>query len=527
MSEAEEADHPTPPPSDRWRAWSWIPTLYFAEGLPLIVVLSVATVMYKQLGVSNTEIALYTSLLYLPWTLKPLWSPLVDLIGTQRGWTIAMQVVIAAAMFGVGTLADTPGFFVATLAAFWVMAIASATHDIAADGFYMASMSARDQAWFVGIRSSFYRLATIAGSGLLVILAGHLGDPPEAPADPMATGGTVAVAAEETPLTAVPPNDPAIDGDAATEASPDPSADDSPAVAPGADPRVALPGAQMSRAAAWSWTFTAAAGLYAAFAVYHLFGLPRPAASTAASEEPAGDAPADFFTGFGEVFASFFRKPNVVWAIAYMLLYRFSEAQLAKLKAPFLIDPVEEGGVGLTTVKLGFLDGTLGVSLLTLGGILGGLILARDGLRRWILPMALAINVPNAAYAYLAFAQPESEWVVGVVIAIEQLGYGLGFSAYMLYMLYFSRGEHQTAHYAICTGFMALGMMIPGMFCGAIQETLGYDWFFVWVTAAMIPSLIVTALLPIPDADPEEAASGDGERAADQSDAAPNDRTDA
>lgn len=426
-----------PERSQRLAAWSWIPTLYFAEGLPLIVVMSVATVMYKELGISNTEIALYTSLLYLPWTVKPLWSPLVDLYGTQRGWIVVMQVLVAVAMAGVAYMVPTSEFFVATLACFWVMAIGSATHDIAADGFYMTTMSPRDQAWFVGIRSSFYRLATIAGSGLLVMLAGYLGDP----------------------------NSEGI--------------------------------ALMPRDAAWSRAFTAAAAIYLAFAVYHLFFLPRPKRVEHVSSAPLAN-PA---VGFVEVFASFFRKPHILWAIAYMLLYRFSEAQLAKLKAPFLIDEREVGGIGLSTLNLGFLDGTIGVSLLTLGGIVGGLILARDGLRRWILPMALAINLPNALYAYLAFAQPQDSWLVGVVIAVEQLGYGLGFSAYMLYMLYFSRGEHQTAHYAICTGFMAIGMMIPGMFCGWIQEQLGYGWFFVWVTASMIPSLIVTALLPLP---PEE-----------------------
>ena len=437
---ASEAESESPSLPDRVTAWSWIPTLYFAEGLPLIVVMAVSTVMYKNLGVSNTEIALYTSMLYLPWTIKPLWSPLVDLIGSQRGWVVVMQAVIAASMFGVAFLTPSPAFFVATLACFWVMAIGSATHDIAADGFYMSTMSARDQAWFVGIRSSFYRLATIAGSGLLVMLAGYL-----------------------------------------SEAN---------------DEGVSL----MSMSGAWSTAFMAAASLYAAFAVYHLFFLPRPPVR----EKQSIGSFTGALDGFGEVFLSFFQKKHVWWAVAYMLLYRFSESQLAKLKAPFLLDEVEEGGIGLTTTNLGWLDGTIGVTLLTIGGIVGGLILARDGLRKWLFPMALAINLPNAAYAYLAFTQPEQQWVVAAVIFIEYLGYGLGFSAYMLYMLYFSRGEHQTAHYAICTGFMALGMMIPGMFCGAVQEALGYDWFFVWVSVAMLPSLVVTLLTPVPEGEDQE-----------------------
>ncbi len=437
------SDEQAPSKSSRWAAWSWIPTLYFAEGLPLIVVMSVSTVMYKELGISNAQLALYTSLLYLPWTIKPLWSPLVDLYGTQRLWIIATQVLITVALFGVAMMAPTAGFFITTLAFLWIMAIGSATHDIAADGFYMTSMSQKDQAWFIGIRSSFYRLAVIAGSGILVMLAGHLG--------------------EEK-----------------------------------ADGAVWMP-----KGDAWSWAFLVTAGLYGLFAIYHLFVLPRPATPERAFDRSLRRVGADF----AEVFASFFRKTHVWWAVAYILLYRFSEAQLAKMKAPFLIDPVEEGGLGLTTVKLGLLDGTIGISLLTLAGIVGGMILARDGLRKWIFPMALAINLPNAAYAYLAFAQPTSEWAIGAVIAIEQIGYGLGFAGYLLYMLYFSRGEHQTAHYAICTGFMALGMMIPGMFCGAIQESLGYDWFFVWVTVAMAPSLIITLLLPLPSEDTAKETS--------------------
>ena len=314
QDDRQEASEPeqgaAPPVSDRWRAWSWIPSLYFAEGLPLIVVMSVSTVMYKELDVSNAEIALYTSLLYLPWTIKPLWSPLVDLIGTQRGWTVVMQGVMAAAMFGISFTVTGSAFFATTLAFLWLLAIASATHDIAADGFYMASMSQRDQAWFVGIRSAFYRLATIAGSGLLVMLAGYLSE-----------------------------------GDT-------------------------LLGSQMSKPASWSTTFTVAASLYALFAIYHLFFLPRPATKS----QKALDSALDGLTSFGEVFVSFFKKPHIVWAVTYMLLYRFSEAQLAKLKAPFLIDAREEGGIGLATVSLGWLDGTIGVSLLTLGGIIGGLI---------------------------------------------------------------------------------------------------------------------------------------------------------
>lgn len=428
MSEAASDHAQNPSASTRLKAWSWIPTLYFASGLPYVAVMTLATVMFKNLGVSNADNAIYTANLMWPWVVKPLWSPLVDVLGTQRRWIIAMQALIAVGLIGVSLAAPMENFVVLTLAGFWLLAIASATHDIAADGFYMASMPERDQAWFVGIRSSFYRLSMIVGSGVLVWAAGRLNTVGEMPFDQ-----------------------------------------------------------------AWSSVFGGVAALFLGLSVLHAFVLPRPPRVGARHERSIGQIAADF----GETLVSFFRKPGIGMSLAYLLIYRFSEAQLAKMKGPFLLDDREVGGLGLSNELYGVLDGTIGVSLLVIGGILGGIIVSRDGLRRWLFPMALAVNLPNAAYLYLATTQPESVWLIGSAIALEQFGYGFGFAGYMLYMLHLARGEHQTAHYALCTGFMALGMMIPMRYSGMIQEALGYENFFWWVIAAVVPSLVITLLAPL------------------------------
>ena len=403
--------------------WWWVPSLYFAEAVPYVLVMTVSVAMYKRLGISNNDIALYTSLLYLPWVLKPFWSPLVDVLGTKRRWIFSMQIGIACAIVGVAATLPSPSFFVLTLAFFWLMAFSSATHDIAADGYYMIGMPAHEQAMFVGIRSSFYRLGIIAGQGLLVMVAGILER-------------------------------------------------------------------HVSTQTAWSWTFFAAAAMFFMLAAYHQLTLPRNERSPGADSTTLG-------ASLAQSVISFFQKPAIGISIAYILLYRFAEAQLVKLAQPFLLDAREEGGLAVSTAQLGLIYGTIGVVMLVAGGILGGFAAARHGLKHWIFWMALAINLPNLVYVYLAYVQPEELWAIAVCVALEQLGYGFGFAGYMLYLLYISRGEHETAHYAICTGFMALGMMIPGMFAGRLQEWLGYTQFFVWVVVATIPSFLVTLLIPV------------------------------
>ncbi len=430
-------------PGKQPRAWAWIPSLYFASGLPYVVVMSVSVIMYKRLGLTNTDIALYTSWLYLPWVIKPLWSPFVDILRTKRSWVVAMKLLIGAGLGGVALTLPGPDFFRVSLAFLWLLAFSSATHDIAADGFYMLGLSRHDQVWFVGVRSTFYRLAMIAGQGLLIMLAGALEQIMQADssASAAATGST-------------------------------------------AEPGTAL---------AWSFTFYVMAGLFLVFFAWHRFILPRPVADVPRLHASFTAVLKDFL----ETFAAFFNKPKIGLVLAFLLLYRFAEAQLVKLAAPFMLDSAELGGLALNTGQVGFAYGTIGVVMLTLGGLLGGFLAARNGLKFWLLWMVLAINLPNAVYIFLSSTQPENLLIINLAVGVEQFGYGFGFAAYMLYMLYVSSGAHQTAHYAICTGFMALGMMIHGMFSGWLQELLGYQYFFIWVMVATLPSFIVTMLIPL------------------------------
>ena len=407
--------------------WRWVPSLYFAQGIPYVVVMTLSVVMYKNLEVSNTEIALYTSWLYLPWVIKPLWSPLVDMLRKKRWWIVVLQAVIGASLALVALAVPTTHFFQLTLAMFWLMAFSSATHDIAADGFYMLALPERTQAAFVGVRSTFYRLAMIAGQGGLVVLAGTLRD------------------------------------------------------------------ASGSFTQAWSVVFFVLGAMFVATALLHQFMLPRPPADQAAPRSAA------FVAEFFAVFAAFFRKREIVRILAFLLLYRFAEAQLLKLAAPFLLDPRAVGGLGLTTQQLGIAYGTVGVLALTVGGILGGVYISRVGLKRALWPLLLAMHVPNLAYVVLALWMPTSLVWISAAIAVEQFGYGFGFTAFMVYMLMVASQDaaHRTAHYAICTGFMALGMMLPGMAAGWLQSQLGYSAFFIWVCVATLPSFAAAAWVRI------------------------------
>ena len=409
--------------------WAWVPTLYFAQGLPYIAVMTISLIMYKRMGISNADVAFYTGWLNLPWVIKPLWSPFVDLIKTKRWWITSMQLLIGAGLAGIAFTIPTEHFFQLTLAAFWLLAFSSATHDIAADGFYMLGLDNKDQALFVGIRSTFYRIATIAGQGLLVMLAGHL----------------------ETTTNNIP--------------------------------------------FAWSITFYVLAGHFLGAWAYHKFILPKPDADAPAKHISAKNILKEFLL----TFVTFFQKKGALAGILFMLLYRFPEAQLAKMSIPFLVDPISEGGLGLTTEQIGFVQGTVGIIGLTLGGILGGIAVARHGLKRWIWPMVCAISIPDAVYVYLSHALPQSLSIVNVCVFIEQFGYGFGFTAYMLYLIRFADGEHKTAHYAICTAFMALGMMIPGMFAGWLQEWMGYQLFFIWIMVCTLVTFGATALLKLED----------------------------
>ena len=417
--------------------WAWVPTLYFAQGIPYFIVNNISVLMFAKMGVPNGQMALFTSLLYLPWAVKPFWSPFVDIVRTKRWWVVTMQLLMAgafvllaltlprpdAAAMAAGT---TPiGLFTVTLVLFIITAFASATHDIAADGFYMLALGQGQQAEFVGIRSTFYRLASIFGQGVLVAIA-----------------GAVELRWGNVPLS-------------------------------------------------WRVTLGVAAVLFGAVSLYHVFRLPRPGADRPTLQAGQGGARA-IVREFGRTFATYFTKPGVWLAIAFMLLYRLPEAFLLKMCMPFLVASREAGGLALTTAEVGIAYGTIGVVALTVGGILGGLFASRLGLKRSLWWMAACMTLPCLTFVYLAAAQPESVALVASAIAVEQFGYGFGFTAYMLYMMYFSEGEFKTSHYAICTAFMALSMLVPGLFAGYLQEAVGYRAFFWVVMACCAASVAVT-----------------------------------
>jgi PAT family beta-lactamase induction signal transducer AmpG len=404
--------------------WLWIPSLYFGQAIPYVVANSLSVIMYKKMGVSNADIAFYTSLLYLPWVIKPLWSPLVDMFGTKRGWTVSLQLLMAGAFGAIGATLHLPAFFIVSLAVMWIMAFASATHDISADGFYMLGLR-QQQAAFVGVRSTFYRLATLTANGPLVILAGYL---------------TTSLADVQQ---------------------------------------------------AWAIVLFVLAGLFFALFGWHQAVLPRPDADHKAVD---GTNPLRAFLG---TFGSFFGKRDIWLILGFILTFRLGEAQLLKLVAPFLTDPVEKGGLGLSTTQYGAAYGTIGIIALTVGGLFGGWLISRLGLKRCLWLMVAAVHLPDLVFVYLSSFQPQNFYVISGFLAIEQFGYGFGFTAMMLYMIMVSDGPYKTAHYAICTGLMALGMMVPGMWSGKLQEMIGYQHFFVWTCLATIPAFIMAALVKI------------------------------
>lgn len=600
--------------------WAWIPSLYFAEGLPYVLVMTLSVIMYKRLGISNTELALYTSWLYLPWVIKPFWSPFVDMFKTKRFWTVIMQIVIGGGLAGIALTIPTNSFFQLTLAFFWLMAFSSATHDIAADGFYMIPLREDQQAFFVGIRSTFYRVAMITGQGLIVVLAGYLesttGMPPvelHVSASPEASihqlwypdtlvlvpADSVGIYSQPETLNLSTQNMLAKEADSlitfaqewnerhhffvsetATDAQgepqvpswwtrkiseplgswlkenvgPDPIEKDSLAKVgrlglvafrlsqplldnqslvlnlsyfegdknfsikgPSRfsftstnweqpvfaiiqiDPKLQKASSASFRAVsgnfklAWSITFLVLAAMMVLLGLYHKFALPRPEGDKPATEG-SGSA---IVKAFLDTFGSFFQKPGIGLIIAFLLLYRLGESQLVKLAAPFLLDSSQVGGLGLTTGEVGIIYGTIGLLSLTIGGILGGILASKHGLKKWFWWMLLAMNLPNMVYIFLAYFTPESYLTIASCVAVEQFGYGFGFTAFMMYMIYMAEGKHKTAHFAIGTGFMALGMMIPGMISGWLQEAIGYQHFFIWVMVATIPSFVISYFVPM------------------------------
>ncbi len=412
-------------------AWGWIPTLYFAEGLPYFAVMTMAVIMYQNLGLGDKEIAFYTSWLSMPWVIKPIWSPFIDLVRTKRFWVLSMQGLMAAAFACIAFFLPTSFFVQATMAFFALLAFSSATHDIAADGFYMLALTPKEQSFFVGIRNTFYRCGSIFGQGVLVMLAGLL------------TEGKIISS---------------VKGDAAL---------------------------------AWALVFYMLSALFIGLFLFHFFIMPKPRNDTRGSNTSAKQ----LFRNFIETVVSFFKKDGIGLALFFILTYRLGESQLAKIAPLFVLASPEKGGLGLSTTTVGGIYGTLGVIALLLGGIVAGIMVSRKGLKYWIVPMALAINVPDILYVILAWLQCQDLWLVTLFVMIEQFGYGIGFAAYMLYLIYIAKGKYKTSHYAIATGLMAAGMSFPGMIAGYLEELVGYTHFFIIVCACTIPGIIAAFLI--------------------------------
>jgi PAT family beta-lactamase induction signal transducer AmpG len=421
--------------------WWWVPTLYFAEGIPYFIVNNISVTMFTKMGVPNGEMALFTSLLYLPWTIKPLWSPFVDIIKTKRWWILAMQLLMSAAFVlltltiphpsaAVIASGHTPiNLFTITLLLFIITAFASATHDIAADGFYMLALSEDKQSFFVGIRSTFYRLSSIFGQGVLVYIAGSLEK----------SSGNIPMS--------------------------------------------------------WQVTMGITAALFTAISLYHTFALPKPGRDAQRTADGKPQTFGEVLSEFGHTFYTYFHKPGVWLAIVFMLLYRLPEAFLLKMVNPFLLGTTATGGLALDTDTVGIVYGTIGVIALTVGGIIGGIAASRWGLKKALWPMAASMTLPCATFVYLSICLPHDLVVISTCVAVEQFGYGFGFTAYMLYMMHFSEGKYVTAHYAICTAFMALSMMLPGLVAGYIEEAIGYRDFFWMVMACCLATVVMTMLV--------------------------------
>lgn len=407
----------------------WVPTLYFAEALPYMAVMTLSVIMYTNLGLTNTQLALYTSWLYLPWVIKPIWSPLVDSLRTKRWWILVLQVFLGASLAGVAISLHTSLWLRGSLCLFWLMAFSSSTHDIAADGFYILGLNEKQQALFVGVRSTFYRIGSIFCQGVLVMLAGWLQN-------------------------------------------------------------------KYDVALAWSLTMFFLAAILILLALWHTQALPMVEQNEDTPKSPPHEG---VIEAFSATLKAFFSKPHILVALLFMLLFRLPEAQLAKMAQPFMLRPISEGGLQMSTEAVGFIYGTIGVVSLLLGGLLGGYVVSKHGLRHWLWPMVLSISLPDLVYVYFAYVQPQNWLIINTGVAIEQFGYGFGFTAYMLYLVYFSRGERSTSVFSLCTAFQALGMMFPGMIAGWLADTLGFAHFFVLVCICCLVTFGVSALIRIED----------------------------
>ena len=427
------------------KAYAWVPSLYLGEALPFSAVMLISVIMFKELGLTDGQITVYTGWLGLPWVIKPIWSPIIDNLKTKRWWIVSMQFLMGVALALVAFTLPTDFWLQGTLAIFMLIAFASATHDISADGFYIIGLPDKEQELYVGVRNTFYRIGMVIGQGGLVLLAGYMQD--------LAKEGN-------------------LDFSLFTY-------------------HFSLP----SIIASWMVVFFILGALMFLLGLYHAFILPK--VETVVHER------FDFgeqLREFGRTLQVFITKPHLISALCFILLFRLPEGLLTKIVPLFLTRGAAEGGLAMSDVDFGFIYGTLGVVGLLLGGIVGGWAVSKWGLKKCLWPLVLCITLPDIVYVYLSYFPTDNLWLIGSCVCIEQIGYGLGFAAYTLYLVTFSRGERSTAVFSICTAGQYLGgVMIPGMVSGLISENIGYQNFFWVVMAFCLVTFTVTAFVKIQD----------------------------
>ena len=423
---------------------SWVPTLYFAMGMPFVVLNMVCTLMFKGLDVSDAQIAFWTSIIMFPWTLKPLWSPLLEIYKTKKFFVIFTQIATGC-IFGLVALAlHLPNFFAVCIALLAIIAFSGATHDVAADGVYMASLSKDDQARYIGWQGAFYNIAKIAATGGLVYLAGML---------------------IET-----------YTGDVS-----------------GLSPAAAAAAKHNGSVMAWTIIMAVIGGIMVVLGLYNAKFVPSEVNNDA--EERPGFK--ETMVELGNVFVDLFRKRHILYYIFFIILYRFAEGFVMKIVPLFLKADRADQGLGLSEKEIGLCYGTFGAAAFVIGSILAGYYVAHRGLQKSLFSLCCVFNLPFVAYTLLAVYQPESLVLIGGGIVLEYFGYGFGFVGLTLFMMQqIAPGKHQMAHYAFASGIMNLGVMLPGMLSGYVSDWLGYRHFFIFVLFCTIPAFLITWFVP-------------------------------
>ena len=414
------------------KPYAWVPSLYMGEALPFSAVMLLSLVMFKEMGMTDSQITLYTGWLGTPWVIKPIWSPIVDNLKTKRWWIVSMQFLMGVALAMVALTLPTAFWLKASLAVLMVIAFASATHDISADGFYIIALSDKDQELYVGVRNTFYRVGLVIGQGGLVLLVGYMQE------------GTF--------------------------------------------------GAWLQpMLSSWMAVFIIMAALMVVLGVYHACVLPKVERSVHERFD-IGEQVREFV----KTLRVFVGKPHIVSALCFILLFRLPEGLLTKIVPLFLMRSADEGGLAMSDTDFGLIYGTLGVIGLLAGGLVGGWAVSRWGLKRCLWPLVMCITLPDVVYVYLSYCPTDNMWLVGSCVCVDQIGYGLGFAAYTLYLVTFSRGERSTAVFSICTAGQYLGgVMLPGMVSGLISENIGYQKFFLLIMLFCLVTFAVTAIVKI------------------------------